>query len=430
MFTISLILYFYLFVYQLTIVYCFIPEQCGYNLTKGIPICCPVSEDTSEVCGGPKRGECVRIWTPKEKIPSVFLIDDRIDWPTRYFTYFCQCKHNYFGVACDECWFGWTGKHCNKRTIKIRRDIRTFSDRELHIFKTVYVLSQNWPSGYLLIDETHNWYVDPLRKPKLMTASVAHFTTYLHQYASRSTLYKNVKDCEDFGILNFNHDGVVFPVWHRYFILFWERLYGKIAYAVFGITNYAAPYWDWLGKTHCDVCIDKYIGSPGVRDETGLHISMGSPFYNLTEYCYEQFKDKLCSGCLESKVRHTITREFVATEFPDRRDLDFILNLKKYFTPGDRAINKCISFHMGLEGYCGRPGSNTKYRWFHNKVHVMIEGSMCCTATSTNDPLFILHHNFVDKVFECWLRKHNPSIDDYPEKHVRLDIHEIHFHLE
>ncbi|CAH8858488.1 unnamed protein product [Trichobilharzia szidati] len=417
--TLSLKIFLFLLLNQACLVHGLIPEQCGHNLTLGIPICCPVSHDTNEVCGGPRRGECIQVWTPKEPVPSVFLIDDRIDWPNRYFTHFCQCKDNYFGAACDECWFGWIGKHCNQRHYKVRRDIRTLSEKDLDIFKSLVLHSQHWPSGYLLVDESDNWNVDPLRKPKLIPASIQHYLTYLHQYGSRSTLYKNVKDCEEYGILNFNHDGIIFPTWHRYSLLLWERFYARMAKVLYGLEDYAAPYWDWIGKDHCDICNDKYIGGPGHRDEYGVHLSQGSPFHNLTEFCYEPYKDKLCTGCQFTDDRPTITRQFTVTDFPDRRDLEFVLGKKQFFVAGERESNRCDSFHMALEGYCGRPGADPNYRWFHNKMHVMIDGSMCCAATSTNDPIFLLHHTFIDKVFECWLRLRKPKPEDYPDKGVR-----------
>nr|ACU68955.1 tyrosinase 1 [Schistosoma japonicum] len=404
---------------QLTYIFGMIPVQCGYNLTKRIPICCPISKINGKVCGGGNYGECTKIWTPKEKVPSVFLLDDRIDWPKRYFTYFCQCHGNYFGVACDECWFGWKGKHCNQRSIKVRRDIKTISDKELHIFKTVIVLSQTWPSDYLLIDESDNWNIDPLRKPRLEHASIQYYLTYVHRYGSRSTLYKDIRDCEEYGILNFNHDGVCFPTWHRYYILLWERLMSRITKVIFGITDYATPYWDWVGLKHCDICTNRYIGAPGRRSERGIHISTGSPFHNLTEYCYEPIRDMLCSGCQRGGNRGTITRNFYRSDLPDIDDLKFVLSIEKFYVPGERNSKKCKSFHMALEGFCGRPGAYPNMRWFHNKVHVLIDGSMCCTGTASNDPIFVLHHALTDKIFDCWLRTHRPKLTAYPTKNVR-----------
>ena len=38
---------------------------------------------------------------------------------------------------------------------------------------------------------------------------------------------------------------------------------------------------------------------------------------------------------------------------------------------------------------------------FHNSVHCNIGGTMC-TAASANDPIFFLHHGFIDKIWSDW----------------------------
>lgn len=68
-----------------------------------------------------------------------------------------------------------------------------------------------------------------------------------------------------------------------------------------------------------------------------------------------------------------------------------------YYVPGERDSSRCNSFGMAMEGYCGKQASDDL--WMHNKVHNMIQGSMCCVGTSANDPLFMLHHTQVDRMF-------------------------------
>jgi hypothetical protein len=46
----------------------------------------------------------------------------------------------------------------------------------------------------------------------------------------------------------------------------------------------------------------------------------------------------------------------------------------------------------------------------HGEVHVWVGGDMANPATSPNDPLFFLHHAFVDKVFSDWQAVHHPSL--------------------
>ncbi len=44
------------------------------------------------------------------------------------------------------------------------------------------------------------------------------------------------------------------------------------------------------------------------------------------------------------------------------------------------------------------------------QVHAFFSGTLSGVTTSTNDPLFILHHTMIDKLFERWLRMHRPHV--------------------
>ncbi|KAF5398821.1 Common central domain of tyrosinase [Paragonimus heterotremus] len=396
-----------------------IPEVCVHNVTRPNAVCCPLDPYNHQVCGGPERGFCHRIATPVEFIPHVFLMDDRLAWPLRFFSYLCQCKGNFFGIACESCWFGWKGQHCDQKNLKIRRDIRSLPEDELNLFKDVYKRSSKWPSGFVILDESTNLRSDPLNKPRFIQASVQYFVAFIHRYGARPTLYKNKRDCQMYGILNFNHDGVVFPTWHRYFQLLWEQMFAKIAYEVHHVQDYMTPYWDFVGLENCDICTDKYVGGKGYEDKDGLHLSRHSPFSNLLDFCLEPDGDNICFGCQAAKRLPTITRKFRTNDFPNQKDVEYVLSLKHYFIPGERDSESCDSFHMALEGYCGRPGANATFKWMHNKIHLMIDGSMCCTATATNDPIFLLMHNFVDKLFNIWLRIYRPDKSVYPNRDVR-----------
>ncbi|THD24649.1 Tyrosinase [Fasciola hepatica] len=54
--------------------------------------------------------------------------------------------------------------------------------------------------------------------------------------------------------------------------------------------------------------------------------------------------------------------------------------------------------------------------YMHNLVHSFMNGSWFDVSTSPNDPFFLLHHIFVDKIFEMWLRKHRPGPEQYPRR--------------
>ncbi|VDP94321.1 unnamed protein product [Echinostoma caproni] len=59
--------------------------------------------------------------------------------------------------------------------------------------------------------------------------------------------------------------------------------------------------------------------------------------------------------------------------------------------------NLCINIHYPFH--------------FTTQVHSYLNGSWFDVSTSPNDPVFILHHAFVDKLFELWLRKYRPGLE-------------------
>nr|VZI37987.1 unnamed protein product [Spirometra erinaceieuropaei] len=107
----------------------------------------------------------------------------------------------------------------------------------------------------------------------------------------------------------------------------------------------------------------------------------------------------------------------------------------RYYVRGERDSTKCTSFSMALEGFCGPTDSAGPDLWLHNKVHNMVDGSMCCVGTAANDPLFLLHHTMVDKLFTImtmvavtggtikvrvtWYQKYDPELSEFPQQAVR-----------
>lgn len=64
-----------------------------------------------------------------------------------------------------------------------------------------------------------------------------------------------------------------------------------------------------------------------------------------------------------------------------------------------------LSFRNGLEGFAEINGKRNN---LHNRVHIWIDGDMM-PHTSPNDPLFFLHHCFVDKLWADWQAEHPGS---------------------
>lgn len=381
------------------VVEAFIPNQCASNITKTPSICCPNSEINGDICGGPERGSCAYIRPRSQFIPRAFQIDDRVAWPTIFFNAVCNCEGNFYGPACDECWFGWTGPNCNIRKDLVRKDIRDLNSTERTIFIQTLARTSTWPSGYSVPVESDNFHSDPLRRPRLESVSVQYLIAYVHHYGSRRTLFKTDEDCRNFGSLDFIHDGPVFLTWHRYFILIWERMLQTIAMRLYKYDGLAVPYWDWTGMRSCDICTNELIGATGDRDRFGLRLHRDSPFYDWDVFCYQPDRQRQCYGCQASGQVGKLTRRFRSVDFPTQLDVDFMMNLPKFFEYGQRRNGQCLSFSMAAEGYCGSPETAGENLWNHNKAHNLIDGTMCCANTAANDPLFLLYHVQVDRLF-------------------------------
>ena len=89
------------------------------------------------------------------------------------------------------------------------------------------------------------------------------------------------------------------------------------------------------------------------------------------------------------------------------------------------AKSQAANFKKILEGYVsaktGYPLPNVHTFW-HNQVHIVVGGAM-----ASNDLIFPLHHFFVDRIYEKWLRKFNKnasvlSTDNSPIGHNKDDV--------
>ncbi|MEE6525668.1 hypothetical protein FKM82_025835, partial [Ascaphus truei] len=66
-------------------------------------------------------------------------------------------------------------------------------------------------------------------------------------------------------------------------------------------------------------------------------------------------------------------------------------------------------------GFLRASDGMTLERNMHNLVHIYLGGTMSQVAISSNDPVFVLHHGFIDKIYEAWIHKYNGTPDTYPE---------------
>lgn len=54
---------------------------------------------------------------------------------------------------------------------------------------------------------------------------------------------------------------------------------------------------------------------------------------------------------------------------------------------------------------CYKYVADNEMSFLHNAVHLYMNGTMSSVDTSANDPIFLVHHVYVDSLFEQWLHK-------------------------
>lgn len=104
-----------------------------------------------------------------------------------------------------------------------------------------------------------------------------------------------------------------------------------------------------------------------------------------------------------------LLRQFgvILPDLPTADDLKLAMNEAYYDTPYYNSSAFTLGFRNRLEGWITQRGDSrvkTSGSQLHNRVHLWVRGSMA-PMTSPNDPVFFLHHAFIDKVWADWQAK-------------------------
>ncbi|CAM5392307.1 tyrosinase [Streptomyces purpurascens] len=179
------------------------------------------------------------------------------------------------------------------------------------------------------------------------------------------------------------HRSPSFLPWHRRFLLEFERALQSVDASV------ALPYWDWTvdRSPRASLWAPDFLGGTG-RDRDG-RVSDG-PF-------------AAAGGNWQINVRvdgRTFLRRSLGAgrELPTAAEVESVLSMPTYdMAPWNSASD---GFRNHLEGWRGVN--------LHNRVHVWVGGHMA-TGASPNDPVFWLHHAYIDKLWAEWQRRHPGS---------------------
>jgi tyrosinase len=188
------------------------------------------------------------------------------------------------------------------------------------------------------------------------------------------------------------HKGPAFFAWHRVFLLEFEKDLQRIS----GDPNLGLPYWDWRidNSPTSSIWGNNFMGGNG----------NGAPDWAVTTGPFRR-------GQWELRVRDTVDEPtYLRRQFgsdPDANSLPTQQNVQDTLnaTPFDVAPwneNSASGFRNMAEGYLPPQYNRETYiPRMHNRVHAWVGGSMI-PITSPNDPVFFLHHCFMDKLWSDW----------------------------
>ncbi|CAL8306001.1 unnamed protein product [Gadus morhua 'NCC'] len=413
-----------LFLIIATFVVCFapsfqqFPRRCATREALLSKECCPSWDGDGSACGASSgRGFCQDVQAPTQPDGPQYPfsgVDDREKWPLVFYNRTCQCAGNYMGSNCGDCKFGFYGANCNERRESVRRNVFHLSRAEMSQYISYLNLAKNTMStDYVVVTGTYEE-MENGSNPMFANVSVYDVYVWMHYYVSRDALLGGPGNV--WTDVDFAHWAPGFLPWHRLYLLHWENDIRKLT----GDMSFVMPYWDWRDAGDCDVCTDELMGarSPGDPDL----LSPGSVFSSWKVICSQpgayNERGVLCDASQEGPLRRNPgnhNRNLVP-RLPSSAEVAFTLGLRDYDTgPMDRTAN--MSFRNTMEGF-GDPstgrGSSTRMG-MHAAIHVFMNGTMSSVQGSANDPIFLLHHAYIDSLYEQWLRVNQPSPSEYPD---------------
>ncbi|MFF2849636.1 tyrosinase family protein [Streptomyces sp. NPDC058001] len=185
------------------------------------------------------------------------------------------------------------------------------------------------------------------------------------------------------------HMAPSFLPWHRQFLLEFERALQQEAPGV------TVPYWDWIVDRSpvAGPWTDDLLGGTGRGPDREVKTG---PFTRRNGWVIDD-------GVTDAEfLVRDLGRPSNPLELPTRGELDGAMRESVYdVSPWDSTSSS--GFRNRLEGWTRERGDG---RWRnHNRVHRWVGGNMLGGA-SVNDPVFWLHHSYVDLLWSRWQQAH------------------------
>jgi tyrosinase len=181
-----------------------------------------------------------------------------------------------------------------------------------------------------------------------------------------------------------------FLPWHRQFLLELEKALRRVDSSV------SVPYWDWTRNRTA-------TSAPWTKDLLGGNGRSSDHQVTTGPFAYGTGNWTIKEGVTDGEfLTRDLGRARDPMTLPTKSELESALAEPVYdFSPWDSTLTK--GFRNKLEGW-GTGRGTVSWR-NHNRVHRWVGGVMLGGA-SVNDPVFWLHHAFVDLQWSRWQSRH------------------------
>ena len=203
-----------------------------------------------------------------------------------------------------------------------------------------------------------------------------------NRYDDFVEVHKNAMISGPAMIMPMPHGGPLFYPWHRILL----RQFELALQAAANDTSITLPYWDWDFSGSSNPFTTDFLGGDGDPAQGG-RVTTG-PF----AYASGQFPIRLWDSDSGDPGLRREFGEDATSWLPTASDIS-AGKAKTPYWPGPSSFERVSEDVL------------------HNPVHRWIGGNMD-DATSPNDPVFFLHHTFLDKLWEEWKPQH-PTVPPY-----------------
>jgi len=245
-----------------------------------------------------------------------------------------------------------------------------------------------------VIDSITDWKFEPVQRNDINDMSAASQQKFVNAVLQmkQSGKYDEFVTIHNQNMVN-AHRGPAFLPWHREFLWRFEQELLKIDSTI------TLPYWDWSNPVNqtSTAIVWGILGGNG-NPQNNNKVETG-PFSGWTITVKDAAQPSF------------LTRNFGSggISLPSQGNVEYALQQQAYDNAPWSDSPTLSGFRNVLEGWWN--SSATSGVFLHNLVHVWVGGNMV-PASSPNDPIFFLHHAFIDKIWVEWIRRKDPNPSD------------------